>query len=34
VATLPGLVILFVVLGFNLFGDVLRDILDPQVRGS
>jgi peptide/nickel transport system permease protein len=34
VATLPGLVILFMVLGFNLFGDALRDILDPQLRGS
>jgi peptide/nickel transport system permease protein len=34
VATLPGLVILFMVLGFNLFGDALRDVLDPQLRGS
>lgn len=28
----PGLVVFFVVLGFNLFGDALRDILDPRLR--
>ena len=29
-ATLPGLAIMLVVLGTNLFGDWLRDILDPK----
>jgi len=28
----PGLAILLVVLGFNLFGDAIRDILDPRLR--
>lgn len=31
--TLPGLCILFVVLGFNLLGDGLRDALDPRLKG-
>lgn len=31
-ATFPGLAILFTVLGFNLLGDGLRDILDPKNR--
>jgi ABC-type dipeptide/oligopeptide/nickel transport system permease subunit len=26
----PGIAILFTVMGFNLFGDALRDILDPK----
>jgi ABC-type dipeptide/oligopeptide/nickel transport system permease subunit len=30
----PGLTISIVVLGFNLLGDTLRDILDPRLRGS
>jgi len=30
----PGLMISLVVLGFNLLGDALRDILDPRLRGS
>ncbi len=30
----PGLAILLSVLGFNLFGDGLRDALDPRLRGS
>lgn len=29
---IPGLAIILVVLGFNLFGDGLRDILDPRLR--
>jgi peptide/nickel transport system permease protein len=29
----PGLAIMVVVLGFNLFGDSLRDALDPRTRG-
>jgi ABC-type dipeptide/oligopeptide/nickel transport system permease subunit len=32
VMTLPGLAILFAVLGFNLLGDGLRDALDPRMR--
>jgi peptide/nickel transport system permease protein len=31
-ATFPGLAILTTVLGFNLLGDGLRDILDPKLR--
>lgn len=30
--TLPGICILFVVLGFNLLGDGLRDALDPRLK--
>jgi peptide/nickel transport system permease protein len=32
VATVPGLAIMLVVLGFNLLGDGLRDALDPRLR--
>jgi peptide/nickel transport system permease protein len=28
----PGLAISLVVFGTNLFGDALRDILDPRLR--
>ena len=31
---LPGVFILLTVLGFNLLGDALRDILDPKARRS
>jgi peptide/nickel transport system permease protein len=31
VTTLPGLAIMLVVLGFNLFGDGLRDAIDPRM---
>jgi peptide/nickel transport system permease protein len=31
-ATAPGLAIFLVVMGFNLLGDGLRDILDPRLR--
>ncbi len=31
--TFPGLAIAFVVLGFNLLGDGLREMLDPKMRG-
>ena len=34
VSTLPGLAILVVVMGFNLMGDGIRDILDPHQRQS
>jgi peptide/nickel transport system permease protein len=32
VAAFPGIAIFALVLGFNLFGDGLRDILDPSLR--
>jgi peptide/nickel transport system permease protein len=28
----PGFMIMIVVLGFNLFGDALRDVLDPRLK--
>lgn len=31
-ATFPGVFILLTVIGFNIFGDALRDILDPRIR--
>lgn len=33
IATFPGLAILITVIGFNLIGDGLRDLLDPRLRG-
>lgn len=30
--TFPGLAILITVMGFNLLGDAVRDILDPRLR--
>lgn len=33
-ATFPGLAILLTVLGFNLFGDGLRELVDPRLRRS
>jgi peptide/nickel transport system permease protein len=33
-ATFPGLAIFFVVFGFNLLGDGLRDVIDPRLRRS
>ncbi len=33
-AIFPGLAIMFCVLGFNLLGDGLRDVLDPRLRGA
>ncbi len=33
-ATAPGIAIFLVVMGFNLLGDGLRDILDPKIRRS
>jgi ABC-type dipeptide/oligopeptide/nickel transport system permease subunit len=32
VIAFPGLAILFAVLGFNLMGDGLRDVLDPRMK--
>jgi peptide/nickel transport system permease protein len=31
--TIPGVAITLLVLGFNLMGDRLRDVLDPRLRG-
>ncbi|MBL8968839.1 MAG: ABC transporter permease [Spirochaetaceae bacterium] len=33
-AVYPGLAIVFLVLGFNLLGDGLRDILDPRLKNA
>ena len=33
-AVWPGLTITLAVFGFNVFGDALRDVLDPRLRGS
>ncbi|MGH2587892.1 MAG: ABC transporter permease [Dehalococcoidia bacterium] len=33
-AIFPGLAITVVALGFSLFGDAVRDVLDPRLRGS
>ena len=30
----PGLVLTITVYCFNMFGDVLRDLLDPRLRGG
>jgi peptide/nickel transport system permease protein len=32
IATYPGIAIFLVVMGFNLLGDGLRDVLDPRLR--
>jgi len=34
IATMPGLAVTLTILGYNLLGDGLRDILDPRLRGS
>lgn len=34
IATFPGLAIFLVVMGFNLLGDGLRDVLDPRMRNA
>ena len=33
-ALFPGLTIALMVYTFNMFGDALRDVLDPRLRGS
>jgi peptide/nickel transport system permease protein len=33
-AIFPGLAISLAVFGFNLFGDALRDALDPKLRSQ
>lgn len=30
----PGICVLLLVMGFNIFGDGLRDVLDPRLRGT
>ncbi|MEX2228006.1 MAG: ABC transporter permease [Dehalococcoidia bacterium] len=34
IAIFPGLAISLVVFGINMFGDALRDVLDPRLRGG
>jgi len=34
VATVPGILIFVVTMGFNVFGDGLRDALDPRLRST
>lgn len=34
ISIIPGTAIMLTVLGFNLFGDGLRDALDPRLRGE
>ncbi|RDD60662.1 dipeptide/oligopeptide/nickel ABC transporter permease/ATP-binding protein [Ferruginivarius sediminum] len=34
VATIPGLVILVLVIGINLLGDGIRDVLDPRLKSG
>jgi peptide/nickel transport system permease protein len=33
-SVVPGVALFFTVLGFNLLGDGLRDVLDPRLRGA
>ena len=33
-ALLPGLCLVFVIYGTNMFGDAVRDLLDPRLRGG
>jgi peptide/nickel transport system permease protein len=33
-AIFPGLAIFLTVYSFNMFGDAMRDVLDPRLRGS
>jgi ABC-type dipeptide/oligopeptide/nickel transport system permease subunit len=32
ITTIPGIAIVSVVLGLNLLGDGLRDVLDPRLK--
>jgi len=32
IVTFPGIAIVLVVLGFNLLGDGIRDVLDPRLK--
>ena len=33
-ALLPGLCLTVVIYGVNMFGDAVRDLLDPSLRGG
>ena len=33
-AIFPGLALSLAVMGFNFFGDALRDVLDPRLKGT
>lgn len=33
ISTFPGIAMVFTILGFNLLGDGLRDVLDPRMKG-
>jgi peptide/nickel transport system permease protein len=33
IVVFPGLALILVVLGWNLLGDAMRDIMDPRMRG-
>jgi peptide/nickel transport system permease protein len=33
-AIFPGVVLSLAIFGFNMFGDALRDVLDPRLRGN
>jgi peptide/nickel transport system permease protein len=33
-STIPGIVIVLLVLGLNVLGDGLRDVLDPRLKGT
>jgi peptide/nickel transport system permease protein len=33
-ALLPGLALTIVVYSLNMFGDAMRDLLDPRMRGA
>jgi ABC-type dipeptide/oligopeptide/nickel transport system permease subunit len=32
-STIPGVVIVLLVLGLNVLGDGLRDVFDPRLKG-
>jgi peptide/nickel transport system permease protein len=34
IVVFPGMALMFFVLGWNLVGDALRDVLDPKMRGA
>jgi peptide/nickel transport system permease protein len=34
IVVFPGLMITLVVLAFNFFGDAIRDVFDPKLRGG
>jgi peptide/nickel transport system permease protein len=34
IVVFPGMMLLFFVLGWNLIGDAVRDIVDPRLRGG